>query len=206
MTHTKAVDEKEASTTVSNQTEVEVPARLVTTIASRLEASGIDNPAAEDVRDFAHDHVETSTEFVTPDGQSLETAVLARVRSPAVDPVAPALEDEDELIDVPLEEDTLAAVDEAADRAGVDRLEWIRRAAAGRLDTDDVALTFDEDECSSSEPPEPIGIEATAELDYAADPERPLSIELEVPAGVVDDVDLDDALAAVSIEARIAEE
>lgn len=204
MTHTETVDEKEASTTVSNQTEVEVPAKVVTTIATRLEVSGIDNPSAADVRDFAHDHVETSTEFVTPDGQSLETAVLARVRSPAVDSVEAALEDE-ELVDVPLEEDTLATVDEAADRAGVDRLEWIRRAAADRLGTDDVGLTFDEGEHSSNEAPEPIDVEATAELDYAADPDRPLSIKLEVPAGVVDD-DLDDVLEAVSIEARLVDE
>ncbi|UHQ98285.1 hypothetical protein HYG81_19620 (plasmid) [Natrinema zhouii] len=52
----------------------------------------------------------------------------------------------------------------------------------------------------------PIDVEATAKLDYAADPEQSLSIELEVPAGVANSVDLEDALSAVLIEARIAEE
>jgi len=56
------------------------------------------------------------------------------------------------------------------------------------------------------ESPAPIDVDATAELDYASDPERPLSIELEIPAGVVDEDELDDVLETVSIDARIADE
>lgn len=69
-------------------------------------------------------------------------------------------------------------------------------------------LEFDEDDVASSDDrdatPEPIDVDAAAQLDFAADPERPLSIELEVPAGVIDEDDLDEYTSAVRIEARVA--
>lgn len=73
-----------------------------------------------------------------------------------------------------------------------------------------VTLEYDESDHGADgdpdESPAPIDVDATAELDYASDPERPLSIELEIPAGVVDEDELDDVLETVSIDARIADE
>jgi hypothetical protein len=52
--------------------------------------------------------------------------------------------------------------------------------------------------------PEPIALEATAELDYSSDPDRPLTVEVELPGDVVDDPE--SALEAVAIRATVADE
>jgi len=51
--------------------------------------------------------------------------------------------------------------------------------------------------------PEPIDCRAEAELDYN-DPDRPLSISIDVPADVVDDPD--EVLESVSISAKLVDE
>jgi len=189
---------------VSKTIEAEVPDHVVDAIASRLDV--VDQPDRETALDLAHECVETSFRFVTTDGEPVEDAALDRAGG-----------EEWREVDVPLDDATLEAVDEAADRSGVDRLEWLRGAARDRLeneqsdDGDGIALTFDEDdatttddaESSSADTAEPIDVEAAAELDYVTDPRRPLSIELAIPGEVVDESELDDVLECVSIEARI---
>ena len=48
---------------------------------------------------------------------------------------------------------------------------------------------------------EPIAVEASATLDYTTNPERPVSIEVELPSDVVDDAQA--AVEAVRIRATL---
>ena len=52
--------------------------------------------------------------------------------------------------------------------------------------------------------PEPIDCNARAQLDYAADPDRPLSIHVEIPPGVVEDAQ--DVTDAVQLSASVVDE
>jgi len=117
------------STTHEEHREIEVPEDVVTAIAARLEA--VDDPDAGDVRDLAHDHIDETTEFVTTDGQSLETAVLSRVKR------------DTERVKFSLDADVVDAIDEQADGS---RAEWIRQAARERLEDTggDVVLEYDD--------------------------------------------------------------
>ena len=87
--------------------------------------------------------------------------------------------------------------------------ELVERAALDRADGG-LELEYDEDDVASSsadeETPEPIEVGASAQLDYADDPTRPLSIDVAIPAGVIDEDDLDGVLESVSIDARIVDE
>jgi len=52
--------------------------------------------------------------------------------------------------------------------------------------------------------PEPIRCNAHAELDWSTAPERPLSIHVEIPPGLVEDVQ--DVTETVEISASVADE
>ena len=51
--------------------------------------------------------------------------------------------------------------------------------------------------------PEPIALEATAELDYSSDPDRPLTVEVELPGDVVDAPEVDVAVLAEPMKAVV---
>jgi len=53
--------------------------------------------------------------------------------------------------------------------------------------------------------PEPIDCNARAQLDYATDPDRPLSIHVEIPPGVVGSR-LEDVTDAVQVSASVVDE
>ena len=53
--------------------------------------------------------------------------------------------------------------------------------------------------------PEPIDCNARAQLDYATDPDRPLSIHVEIPSGVVGSR-LEDVTDAVQLSASVVDE
>lgn len=198
MTTTKTRCDAVESTTTDEDVTITVPERVVDAIADRLET--LEDPDEDVAHDLALDHVDMSHRLVTEGGEDVATAALDR---------AGVIEED---VDIPLDEETIEAVDKAAEARGMSREEWVCAAARDRLnevdDTDDVTLEYDEDEAghAGSEDPEPIEVDAIAKLDYATDPEQPLSIELEVPAGVIDEDELGDVLDAVSINARIADE
>ncbi len=62
------------SPVIENRSTVEVPPAVIDEIAALLP----DDVESQTVRDFCFDYLERDTQFVTPDGQSVETAVLQR--------------------------------------------------------------------------------------------------------------------------------
>ena len=67
-----------------------------------------------------------------------------------------------------------------------------------------MSVTDSTDTDTAVDDPEPIPLEATATLDYSTNPDRPVTVEVELPADVVDDPQA--AIEAVSIRATIADE
>jgi len=64
-----------------------------------------------------------------------------------------------------------------------------------------MSTTAGNDTDTAAADPEAIPLEATATLDYSTNPDRPVTVEVELPADVVDDPQA--AIEAVTIRATV---
>ena len=67
-----------------------------------------------------------------------------------------------------------------------------------------MSVTDSTDTDTAVDDPEPIPLEATATLDYSTNPDRPVTVEVELPGDVVDDPQA--AIEAVTIRATVDDE
>ena len=67
-----------------------------------------------------------------------------------------------------------------------------------------MSVTDSTDTDTPTADPEPIPLEATATLDYSTNPDRPVTVEVELPGDVVDDPQA--AIEAVTIRATVDDE